>query len=141
MSWSDVVPNFDTLPPAMQVWIKDNMQSLVAAAMQSAEQMSASQSDAAHNYGVSAAGTSYQLTGQNHFLAVQGGSQEVVGQEKQQLLSGGLTTLNTQHEYKQVDGIATKSIGHKDEFWSNFKMLSDNKFTVYFIKNNMLIFK
>jgi len=111
MSWSDVVPNFDTLPPAMQVWIKDNMQSLVAAAMQSAEQMSASQSDAAHNYGVSAAGTSYQLTGQNHFLAVQGGSQEVVGQEKQQLLSGGLTTLNTKHEYKQVDGIATKSIG------------------------------
>ncbi len=111
MSWSDVVPNFDSLPPAMQDWVKANMQSLVDAAMQAAQQMNASNTDAAHNFGISAGGTSYSLTGANHFFAVQGGSQEVVGQLKQQVLQGGQMTLNNQDDHTQIDGLATKSIG------------------------------
>lgn len=111
MSWSDVVPNFDSLPPAMQDWVKANMQSLVDAAMQAAQQMNASSTDAAHNFGISAGGTSYSLTGANHFFAVQGGSQEVVGQLKQQVLQGGQITLNNQDEHTQIDGLATRSIG------------------------------
>ena len=79
--------------------------------MQAAQQMNASSTDAAHNFGISAGGTSYSLTGANHFFAVQGGSQEVVGQLKQQVLQGGQMTLNNQDDHTQIDGLATKSIG------------------------------
>ncbi len=123
--WKDIVPNFDSLPSTMQIWIKTNLPSLIDAAMQAAQEngdlsengqvtsettdesgssSSTSVADQPHNFGISAAGHTYQLTGKNHYQATQGNSSYVVGSQKTEVLGAGSVTHNLQDSVMQIDG-------------------------------------
>ena len=109
--WKDIVPNFDSLPSTMQIWIKTNLPSLIDAAMQAAQEngesgssSSTSGADQPHNFGISAAGHTYQLTGKDHYQATQGNSSYVVGSQKTEVLGAGSVIHNLQDSVMQIDG-------------------------------------
>jgi hypothetical protein len=123
--WKDIVPNFDSLPSTMQIWIKTNLPSLIDAAMQATQEngdlsengqvtsettdesgssSSTSVADQPHNFGISAAGHTYQLTGKNHYQATQGNSSYVVGSQKTEVLGAGSVIHNLQDSVMQIDG-------------------------------------
>jgi len=109
----------------MQIWIKTNLPSLIDAAMQAAKEngdlsengqetpettdesassSSTSVADQPHNFGISAAGHTYQLTGKDHYQGVQGNSSYAVGSQKTEVLGGGAVIHNLKDYVSQIDG-------------------------------------
>jgi hypothetical protein len=109
----------------MQIWIKTNLPSLIDAAIQAAKEngdlsengqvtsetadesgssSSTSVADQPHNFGISAAGHTYQLTGKDHYQATQGNSSYVVGSQKTEVLGAGSVIHNLKDSVMQVDG-------------------------------------
>jgi len=105
-NWSDIVPNFESMPDAMQQWLVTNLPTFIGQAVQQGLQQGFDQ-----HWGVAATGNSYHLVGTDHTHAVMGDHNEVVGGQTTRTRLDSVTTHNFANELKVTDGNQEHQIG------------------------------
>lgn len=116
LKWSDVVPNYDSLPSGMQQWLTENLPTFIEQAIKKGLEE--------HHWGVSVGGNSYHLVGIDHTHAIGGYHSEVVGDEKTEIHQGGRSSHNKKHEQTIIDGNRVHQVnGH------HFQQTGGNSFS------------
>ena len=98
-NWSDIVPNFDSMPDAMQQWLATNLPTFISQAIHDGLQQGFDQ-----HWGVAATGNSYHLVGTDHTHAVMGDHNEVVGGQTTRTRQDSVMTHNLADEIKVTEG-------------------------------------
>lgn len=110
-NWSDIVPNFDSMPDAMQQWLVTNLPTFIGQAIQQGLQQGFDQ-----HWGVAATGNSYHLVGTDHTHAVMGDHNEVVGGQTTRTRQDSVMTHNLADEIKVTEGAHSHQV-NSDTFY------------------------
>ena len=110
-NWSDIVPNFDSMPDAMQQWLTTNLPTFISQAIQDGLQQGFDQ-----HWGVAATGNSYHLVGTDHTHAVMGDHNEVVGGQTTRTRQDSVMTHNLADEIKVTEGAHSHQV-NSDTFY------------------------
>ena len=110
-NWSDIVPNFDSMPDAMQQWLVTNLPTFIGQAIQQGLQQGFDQ-----HWGVAATGNSYHLVGTDHTHAVMGAHNEVVGGQTTRTRQDSVMTHNLADEIKVTEGANSHQV-NSDAFY------------------------
>lgn len=110
-NWSDIVPNFDSMPDGMQQWLMTNLPTFISQAIQEGLQQGFDQ-----HWGVAATGNSYHLVGTDHTHAVMGDHNEVVGGQTTRTRQDSVMTHNLADEIKVTEGAHSHQV-NSDTFY------------------------